>query len=47
MTTKDKLEKLKIALEYARKEQNELKIIRLKEDIRQVRERLENEGRRR
>ena len=38
MATSDrtKLEKLIIALEYAKKRQDELKIIRIKEDIKQV-----------
>ena len=35
-----KLEKLKIALEYAKKQQNELKIIRIKEDIKHVNDRI-------
>ena len=35
-----KLEKLIIALEYAKKQQNELKIIRIKEDIKQVKDRM-------
>ena len=39
-TDRTKLEKLKIALEYAKKQQNELKIIRIKEDIRQVKDRI-------
>ena len=47
MTTKDKLEKLLVALEYAKKQENELKIIRLKQDIKQVRDRLTKEGRNR
>jgi len=42
MSTSDrtKLEKLKIALEYAKKHQNELKVIRIKEDIKQVNDRI-------
>ena len=42
MSTSDrtKLEKLKIALEYAKKQQNELKVIKLKEDIKQVNDRI-------
>ena len=46
MPTSDrvKLEKLKIALLYAKQQQNELKVIRLKEDIKLVRSRIK-EGR--
>jgi|GEM_PF-6677063 hypothetical protein len=42
MSTSDrtKLEKLKIALEYAKKRNDELKIIRIKEDIKQVNDRI-------
>ncbi len=42
MPTSDrtKLEKLKIALEYAKKRNDELKIIRIKEDIKQVNDRI-------
>ena len=42
MATSDrtKLEKLKIALEYAKKRQDELKVIKLKEDIKQVKDRI-------
>ena len=35
-----KLEKLKIALEYAKKRNDELKVIRIKEDIKQVNDRI-------
>ena len=35
-----KLEKLKIALMYAKKQQNELKVIKIKEDIKQVNDRM-------
>ncbi len=42
MSTSDrtKLEKLKIALEYAKKRNDELKVIRIKEDIKQVNDRI-------
>ncbi len=42
MSTSDRtrLEKLKIALEYAKKRNDELKIIRIKEDIKQVNDRI-------
>ena len=42
MSTSDrtKLEKLIIALEYAKKRNDELKIIRIKEDIKQVNDRI-------
>ena len=42
MATSDrtKLEKLKKALEYAKQRQDELKIIRIKEDIKQVNNRM-------
>ena len=42
MSTSDrtKLEKLKIALEYAKKRNDELKVIKIKEDIKQVNDRM-------
>ena len=42
MSTSDrtKLEKLKIALEYAKKRNDELKVIKIKEDIKQVNDRI-------
>lgn len=42
MSTSDrtKLEKLKIALEYVKKRNDELKVIRIKEDIKQVNDRI-------
>ena len=42
MSTSDrtKLEKLKIALEYAKKRNDELKVIRIKKDIKQVNDRI-------
>ena len=42
MSTSDRtrLEKLKIALEYAKKRNDELKVIRIKEDIKQVNDRI-------
>ena len=37
---KQKLEKLKKALEYAKKENNELKVINIKENIKEINERI-------
>lgn len=41
--TRNKLFKLRIALEYAKKERNELKIRKIQEDINHVRDRLKEE----
>ena len=41
--TRNKLFKLRVALEYAKKEQNELKIMKIQEDINHVRDRLKEE----
>ena len=44
-STKEKLYKLRLSLEYAKKEKdNELKVMKLQEDIKEVRERLKQEA---
>lgn len=43
--TAEKLYKLRLALEYAKKEKdNELKVMKLQEDIKEVREKLKQEA---
>ena len=43
--TKEKLYKLRLALEYAKKEKdNELKVMKIEEDIKQVRDKIKQEA---